>query len=173
MTIQSDEINWAYEKWLETAPYTTYAGTIFRAGWIARGQGEDNSSLPPIALHETWHERLGRLVNARDYPGALALLRSPAPHISTTAELTIADIAGYERPLRCTLAEMEAMADWIERTKPQGLLYDSCRPVLQEGAIRLREMERYASLGQAAEAAGLTGYNDDASIWLAPPREAP
>ncbi len=37
------------------------------------------ASRRPSQGRESWHERLIRLVRAKDYPAALALLRAPAP----------------------------------------------------------------------------------------------
>lgn len=68
----------------------------------------------------------------------------------------------FEREPWRIIAEMQDMADWIERTKPQGLLYDSCLPVL-------REAVRYAALGQAAEANGLASYDDAGEMRFQPP----
>lgn len=38
----------------------------------------------------------------------------------------------WKRPVEQLLAEMKDVADWIERTKPQGLLYSSAMPCLRE-----------------------------------------
>lgn len=45
--------------------------------------------------------------------------------------------AAIGRPVDCLLAEMKDVADWIERTKPQGLLYDSALPSLREAGKAL------------------------------------
>ncbi|WP_300573428.1 hypothetical protein [Phenylobacterium sp.] len=45
--------------------------------------------------------------------------------------------AAIGRPLDRLLAEMKDVADWIERTKPQGLLYDSALPSLREAGTAL------------------------------------
>lgn len=83
-------------------------------------------------------------------------------------EVWFPEVLDYQTPLRCTLACMDDMADWIERTKPQGVLYSACLPALREGAAALRESERLAALGYAAESAGLAWYQDQ-EIRLAPP----
>lgn len=41
------------------------------------------------------------------------------------------------RPMRCLMAELQDVADHIERTKPQGLLYDSALPSLREARTAL------------------------------------
>ena len=51
------------------------------------------------------------------------------------------DVREADRPVRCIIAEMQDMAAWIERTKPEGLLYISCMPVLKEGAAALAASE--------------------------------
>ena len=45
--------------------------------------------------------------------------------------------AAIGRPVDKLLAEMKDVADWIERTKPQGLLYDSALPSLREAGKAL------------------------------------
>lgn len=56
------------------------------------------------------------------------------------------------RPLRCLLAEMRDVSDWIERTKPQGLLYDSARPALRDAADEIDAL--LSALQEAREALG-------------------
>ena len=56
------------------------------------------------------------------------------------------------RPLRCLLAEMRDVSDWIERTKPQGLLYDSARPALRDAAEEIDAL--LSALQEAREALG-------------------
>jgi hypothetical protein len=57
------------------------------------------------------------------------------------SELAAAD----ERPLRCLIAELRDVADWIERTKPQGLLYDSCLPAMREASERLQNVQAFST----------------------------
>lgn len=52
------------------------------------------------------------------------------------AELTKGEV---ERDPLKIIAEAEDVAAWIERTKPQGLLYDSAMPTLREAAAALRK----------------------------------
>lgn len=57
--------------------------------------------------------------------------------------------SAINRPLRCLLAELGDVADWIERTKPQGLLYDSARPAMREAKLALETFS--ALFGEAAK----------------------